>query len=192
MQSQKLAIFVALSVLFFIISCASLSENEIRRTKNKVFYLKAPLWYENPEAMTTVNYQRGVRIPIGREVHIIDYTLKKIVFVTKTGFRGILHRSKKYCKISQQELFDRYFSKENIMEVGGAFYKLTTSEQARVKRGEVEIGMSKDAVLMAYGYPPSHKTPNLNSDIWIYWLKRRPFPRIRKIYFYDNKVIKIQ
>ncbi|WDN88408.1 hypothetical protein BuS5_01376 [Desulfosarcina sp. BuS5] len=123
--------------------------------------------------MTTVNYQRGVRIPIGRKVHITDYTSKKIVFVTKTGFRGILHRSKKYCKISQQELFDRYFSKKNIMEAGGEFYKLTTPEQAGIKKGEVEIGMSKDAVLMACGYPPSHKTPNLNSDIWIYWLKRR-------------------
>jgi hypothetical protein len=32
--------------------------------------------------------------------------------------------------------------------------------------------MSKDAVVMAYGYPPDHKTPSLKTDLWTYWENR--------------------
>ena len=38
--------------------------------------------------------------------------------------------------------------------------------------------MSKDAVLMAYGYPPDHKTPKLEDDTWSYWLGRSGAQRV--------------
>lgn len=30
-------------------------------------------------------------------------------------------------------------------------------------------GMRKEAVLMAYGYPPDHRTPSLDGDTWVYF-----------------------
>jgi hypothetical protein len=49
--------------------------------------------------------------------------------------------------------------------------------------------MSKDAVVMAYGYPPSHKIPTLDSNMWTYWRDR--FRRVF-VYFENGKVVNIK
>ena len=36
----------------------------------------------------------------------------------------------------------------------------------------VLIGMSKDGVVLAIGYPPEHKTPSLKNNRWVYWASR--------------------
>jgi hypothetical protein len=38
-----------------------------------------------------------------------------------------------------------------------------------IKSGTVVDGMSKEAVLVAYGRPPEHRTPNLERRVWYYW-----------------------
>jgi hypothetical protein len=75
--------------------------------------------------------------------------------------------NRKTSTISTEELFNRYFSAEEI-QVGGGEYQVTEAERKNVKTGTIGLGMSKKAVLMAYGYPPTHKTPVLTSDIWYY------------------------
>ncbi len=41
-----------------------------------------------------------------------------------------------------------------------------------IDAGDVYIGMTKEGVLTALGYPPSHRTPSLDSNTWIYWRNR--------------------
>lgn len=41
-----------------------------------------------------------------------------------------------------------------------------------IKAGKVYIGMSKEGVLTALGYPARHRTPSLERDTWIYWRNR--------------------
>lgn len=38
-----------------------------------------------------------------------------------------------------------------------------------VRAGKVAIGMSKEQVIVAIGYPPMHQTPSLESPQWKYW-----------------------
>lgn len=38
--------------------------------------------------------------------------------------------------------------------------------------GQVKVGMRKSAVVVAMGYPPKHKTPNLEANQWQYWMNR--------------------
>jgi hypothetical protein len=38
-----------------------------------------------------------------------------------------------------------------------------------VRAGKVAIGMSKEQVLAALGYPPMHQTPSLDAPQWKYW-----------------------
>ena len=45
-------------------------------------------------------------------------------------------------------------------------------EQKAIKSGIIEVGMSREAVLMAYGYPPTIRTPSLDTDRWTYWRNR--------------------
>lgn len=41
-----------------------------------------------------------------------------------------------------------------------------------IRQAEVLPGMSKDAVILAVGYPPHHATPSLDADRWTYWRSR--------------------
>ena len=84
------------------------------------------------------------------------------------------------------DFFRQYFSENNPMGEGGAFRSLTAEEQKSVLAGEITVGMSKTAVVMAYGYPPSHRTPSLQQDKWIYWVN---LFKTRTVLFSDDKVI---
>ena len=46
---------------------------------------------------------------------------------------------------------------------------MTETEIEAIKKGIVLNGMSKEAVLICYGYPPEHRTRSLESNIWVYW-----------------------
>lgn len=41
-----------------------------------------------------------------------------------------------------------------------------------IEAGDVYIGMTKEGVLTALGYPPRHRTPSLEANTWIYWRNR--------------------
>ena len=62
-------------------------------------------------------------------------------------------------------------------------------EQKNIKNGTVAAGMRKDAVLAAYGYPPSHMTPSLEADTWHYWKDRY---RRMIVHFKGDKVLSIE
>lgn len=49
---------------------------------------------------------------------------------------------------------------------------MNQAELQAIKEGKLVVGMSKAAVIMAYGYPPEHRTPSLESNTWIYWIDR--------------------
>ena len=46
------------------------------------------------------------------------------------------------------------------------------SERRHILAGTVDVGMSKDAVILALGHPPKHKTPSLDANQWRYWQNR--------------------
>ncbi len=60
--------------------------------------------------------------------------------------------------------FKQYFSAESPLRPGGPYDAFTESERWSIKNGTIEKEMCKAAVLMAYGYPPSHATPSLKDD----------------------------
>lgn len=41
-----------------------------------------------------------------------------------------------------------------------------------IKEGKASVGMTKDAVRIALGYPAKHRTPSLQSNTWVYWKNR--------------------
>jgi len=57
---------------------------------------------------------------------------------------------------------------------------LTQHEKTAIKTGVIQNGMSKKAVLISYGLPPEHATPNLNGNVWLYWMNKK---RTEKILF---------
>ena len=41
-----------------------------------------------------------------------------------------------------------------------------------IAEGRAYIGMTKNGVRMAMGYPATHRTPSLDANTWIYWTNR--------------------
>ena len=66
---------------------------------------------------------------------------------------------------------------------------VTNSEpemQAAIQSGEVVSGMTRDQVIAARGYPPSHVTQSYQTDdIWKYWDRRA---ETRQVFFVNDVV----
>jgi len=199
---QKLILF---SVLCLVLSSCiakhsglSFSEKKyIDSRKGQTYYTKTNIWYTNPEGIPCFTHLKGSILPVGMKVKILHCGERQIKFIMDSELAKmdsevpfcLVHYRKS--SINFKQLFNRYFSKEDVMAEGGAFSKLTIEEQNNVKNGNVSYGMSKEAALMAYGYPPSGWVPNpLLSNFWEYFGKSNIWRK--RIYFMDNKVSKIE
>ena len=49
---------------------------------------------------------------------------------------------------------------------------LSAIDRKGIKDGKAYTGMTKDGVMMALGYPATHRTPSPASNRWIYWTNR--------------------
>ena len=157
-----------------------------KNSSGKTFYTIANIWYERPEKIYSTNYHKGTILPVGTKVTIKKISGKEIAFSNDSGmdFR-ILYVKKHSPGVSVEDHVDRYFSEKDPMGAGGVFKKFTKKEQDSIKAGTIEEGMSRDAVLMSYGYPPPVKTSTLNSDQWIYMENKFVS---RAVQFKDGKV----
>ncbi len=186
-----------LSVLLWALAAQAAEE-----VKGKIFYTTANIWYENRSRIESINYHRGQLLPIGTKVQItqirdensfISYNaLEQMdIYIEFTDQSGTSYKLIYYSRYATEgssvsDLFKQYFSQNDPMAEGGAFSSLTSEEQKMVRAGGIAPGMSKKAVIMAYGYPPGHKTPSLQLNKWIYW---ESFFKTRAIYFKDDKVV---
>lgn len=168
----------------------------------KKFYTLVNIWYESPGPIDSTNYHKGVIVPLGTQVRItevydgsgpvrnaLDPTVLEL-FIRFDVAGGQPYRilfQPRYAKpgMTLMDLFRQYFSEQDPMAPGGAFRSLSREEQKSVLAGEITPGMSKAAVIMAYGYPPSHKTPALAADTWVYWDSRF---KTRTVSFQNDKV----
>lgn len=129
-------------------------------------YTLVNLWVEHPKPIQTTNYHKGELIPVGSKVTILVSTPGKIEF-TYNGQTLTLSRTK-YTRVDMNTVQARTFGSSNPL-TGKPFTDLPKTQQDAVKAGQVILGMPKPAVLMAYGYPPEHKTPTTEANYWMYW-----------------------
>jgi len=176
-------------VLMFVLALA-FSSLYADNFSGKTYYTRTNIWYENPNKILSTNYHRGAILPIGTTVKIHSIKGEKIQFTPDGSAQMFtIINDKKTSTISTDELFNRYFSVEAVQAGVGDYYQATEADRENIKTGTIALGMSKKAVLMAYGYPPTHRTPLLTSDIWHYWYAR---PSEVNVFFKDDKVFKIE
>jgi len=185
---KKIVVLLALVVL--LSGCASVSINEGGVSINpvgKIYYTKINIWYKYPDKIKSTNNIDGTFLSLGTKVKILEFDSGKVKFIdiARDQFYTIIF-VKKHTPMTSQELFNRYFSENNIMDTNGEFNKVTSKEQEGIKKGRIFPGMSKKAVLLTLGYPPNHKTPSLEGNIWLYWGRRVVF----SVYFRDSLVEK--
>jgi hypothetical protein len=172
-----IVVFAAASLL-----CATDAEST-------AYYTRVNIWYEDPAKIVSTNYHRGAIIPYGSKVKITSKSGEKIKFTVEdqAGITFTLTNISKYSLMSLDELSKLYFSQNNPKAQGAEFSKFDAREKENIENGTIEQGMSKEAVIASYGYPPKHKTPALTSNVWNYWDARSVR---RLVTFKNNKLTK--
>jgi hypothetical protein len=154
---------------------------------NETRYLCCNLHYEKTK-INDGNYGVGAVIPVGTPVTIQEVRRNQVTFVPQ-GHPPIT-LAYRYGKKALP--FDEYLNRLFVAEDPRLRLPRAVAERppARGKKGKaraeapspkaeklrqniehgvVEVGMTRDQVLMAIGYPPAHQTPSLQSPVWTYW-----------------------
>ena len=66
---------------------------------------------------------------------------------------------------------------------------LSAVDKQGIQDGQVTQGMSKDGVMVAWGYPAKHRTPSLEDNTWTFWQDR--FRTVQVNFGADGKVTNI-
>ncbi len=66
---------------------------------------------------------------------------------------------------------------------------LSSVDLTGVEKGKALVGMTKQGVLTALGYPAAHRTPSLDENSWTYWRDR--FRTIRVEFDQNGRVAKV-
>jgi hypothetical protein len=134
-------------------------------------YTAYNIWYEHPEKIWSTNYQKGRLLPAGRAIKDVKQSRKNIRFTdAETGVTyTIVFVPKHHPDKSIADIYQRYVTDKSIDQLTAGF---SQSEIDAIKSGKVVDGMSKEAVIVCYGYPPEIATPSTKLDGWEYWRHR--------------------
>jgi hypothetical protein len=181
MESRIEKYFSSLVILLFGLAAwpaSALQNNDIRYTAYNI-------WKISARNMGFINYKfKTDFIPAGTRVIINDVSTGKddyfdsdfddskyVTFtLADTGERYTLQFNEKYQRGTDfMDAANRTFTDKTFDELTEGF---SEDELWAIRNGIVVAGMRKAAVLVSYGYPPSHRTPSLSSDTWNYWASR--------------------
>jgi len=136
--------------------------------EGETYYTRANMCYDKNRTIRSANVRDGKFLPAGTKTTIGKAGWWRIPFRTDGGTTYKLKHSIFRSTISASDLFSRYFAKDNPRSGTGPFGTFNEEEKRNIANGTVALGMSKDAVLMAYGWPPSHMTASPDTNEWHY------------------------
>lgn len=136
-------------------------------------YTAYNIWIHRGD-MYCINYKHGLNfIPAGTPIHNLDVrnNWNNIYFKTADTNRRyyIYFNNRWHPGQTIQSYAKKMFTTKSFIELTTG---LNPEEIDSIKKGVVTWGMSKQAVLVSYGYPPEHYTKGLSSNVWYYWINK--------------------
>jgi len=157
-----------LSILSLFCANPALAVKEVRYTKYNV-HAQAK---GNRLNASYANYTRPgdghYIIPAGTEITILGKSRKEIKFrINGDGreVRFLFHEPR--MGMSVNDYIEKITSAKPV-----SLKKLPALDRKGVAEGKALVGMTREGVMTALGYPAAHKTPSLESPTWIYWTNR--------------------
>lgn len=168
---QRLIQTFILTALLSLMACQSLQSTPAQLPASiqigSQYYSQVTLQHEKGKFRTT-NYRRGILLGINTQVELLEATSRSIkVKLIKSGEELTIANSPKYTGDDIYQAFDKIFARQPL-----SLHKFSHLERQNIAAAKAGIGMSKDAVLAAIGYPPITKTPSLEASQWRYWSNR--------------------
>jgi hypothetical protein len=147
-------------------------------------YTAYNIWFEQPTKVYSTNYEKGNLFPAGSEVTEVNRSSRKVEFIDpklKMKF-SVEFVPKHHPGVTAEQWIDRFLTTRDFAALTRGF---TAAEIKAIKAGQVQVGMSKKAVLVSVGYPPEIATASMELDGWKYWRHRFGSYMVR---FSDGKV----
>jgi hypothetical protein len=123
----------------------------------------------NRNKLFSVNFQQPGLIPLCTEVEIVKVKNRKIIFKVKDTGMEYKYLNHKTAGEDLRTNAARYFGKECVKD---KVTKLSEKDQLGISQGKALVGMSKQGVIYAIGYPPLGATPSTDVNNWKYWFNR--------------------
>jgi len=186
--NYKMLFAIPAYLLLFLLSSCVTQEINVRQMLDakdeEKIYTAHNLWFTDPEKIESINYRKGEVIPFGTEVEVLSAILdnysddEKIVFKTVPEGKTytIINRKKWRAKNESIHTFlGQYFTTRTPEELcAGRSPELLKA----MREGRIEIGMTRDDVVMTLGYPARHRNPIYEQDTWIFWIAPAESERI--------------
>jgi outer membrane protein assembly factor BamE (lipoprotein component of BamABCDE complex) len=146
-------------------------------------YTSYNLWYEHPLKLASTGYSKGTLLPAGTEVADLKVSAKALEFKLASGQKlKMIFTAKHHPGFSAESFSQRLFTSKDFAALTAG---MSAAEIEAIKAGQLREGMSREAVLVARGYPPESKTRTLDGDEWSYQASRWGSETVR---FKDGKL----
>ena len=127
---------------------------------NLHFDLRTPRMY-------STNYVLGEILPMCTKVVVGNWDYSELSFtVVKTQAKFTYYYRRSSTPEGLATNSAKYFG---IQCDSAAVRKMSSADQDGIKHGTAAVGMTKQGVIYAIGYPPSSRTPSIEADQWLYW-----------------------
>lgn len=184
---RRIAFFCVASLICMFLGIPLSAQAKERIVYNKYnihTQMKGPNVYKASYANYTNPGGGHVIFPAGTLMTVDDVDSDLITFLLQNDRKISFEFHKSRMGMSAEKYLELITSPEPVSLDG--FSEL---DRGGIKEGKALVGMTKNGVLTALGYPAAHRTPSLESGSWVYWTNR--FGTIR-IDFDDNgKVARI-
>jgi hypothetical protein len=154
-----------ISLIAAIAGCQpAMSPEVLQQYQNRTLYTCCNIHYESTN-VSDANYYIGGTIPYGSPVQVKKADRGTLTIQAGTQELNLTHRYG-----APNETFQQYADK--ILVEQDPKLKVSAYSQAAqqaIREGRVELGMTKEQVLLSLGYPPAHRTPSLDGWEWTYW-----------------------
>jgi hypothetical protein len=123
--------------------------------------------YESAD-VSDANYCVGSTLPLGTPVQVQSVGRDSVTFLADGKTLTLSH---KYG--AEQESLRQYLDKVLVTDDPKArVARYPRAVQEAIRDGRVERGMTREQVILALGYPPTHRTPSTTASEWTYWYNR--------------------
>ena len=152
---------------------------------DKTYYTQHT-FYTFKNKYDTTNYHIDTLVPINTVVKVTDEGGSSMEFeIPSLGNMTVKFKNiEKYSHADMAKVKKRLLGTSKV-DISKSSKKI----QDAIKTGQVITGMTKQEVLEAYGYPPAHATPSLDSNSWKFWKTRW---NTMIVYFTKDKVSRIK
>lgn len=138
---------------------------EKKEEPKEILYAKSNLHHDEG-TISWVNYQNGPIIPFNSKIEIVSKGSDSVKFKLVNEDKTYVFENDKRSGKDAWTLFTAVFAAD---DQAAALAKLSADDKKMVSAAEVQVGMSREAVRMAWGPPPPHMTPSFDSTTWTYW-----------------------